>query len=108
MTEASEAVLGDGKICRVDAEIVRYPDRYMDENGHAMWSKIMHILKEVQSWPTRFPRNTYAVSTGPYLYLLYSYLKLTGVQKMNDASAAQRSKRDALCLKGPTTFGWIR
>jgi len=48
MAEASEAVLGDGKICRVDAEIVRYPDRYMDENGHAMWSRIMHILNEVQ------------------------------------------------------------
>jgi hypothetical protein len=27
---------------------------------------------------------------------------------MNDASAAQRSKRDALFLKGPITFGWIR
>ena len=49
MAEASEAVLGDGKICRVDAEIVRHPDRYMDENGHAMWSKIMQILNEVQS-----------------------------------------------------------
>jgi DNA polymerase-1 len=49
MAEASEAVLGDSKICRVDAEIVRHPDRYMDENGHAMWSKIMQILNEVQS-----------------------------------------------------------
>ena len=48
IAEASEAVLGDGKICRVDAEIVRYPDRYMDENGHVMWSRIMHILNEVQ------------------------------------------------------------
>lgn len=27
---------------------------------------------------------------------------------MNGASAAQRSKRDALFLKGPITFGWIR
>ncbi|MGA0315252.1 MAG: DNA polymerase, partial [Alphaproteobacteria bacterium] len=33
MAEASEAVLGDGKVCRVDADIVRYPDRYMDEHG---------------------------------------------------------------------------
>ena len=33
MREASEAVLGDGKVCRVDADIVTYPDRYMDENG---------------------------------------------------------------------------
>tara|TARA_B100000989_G_scaffold284825_1_gene251996 strand:+ start:337 stop:618 length:282 start_codon:yes stop_codon:yes gene_type:complete len=30
MSEASEAVLGDGKACRVDASIVRYPDRLMD------------------------------------------------------------------------------
>ena len=49
MAEASEAVLGDGKICRVDAEIVRHPDRYMDENGHAMWSKIMQILNKAPS-----------------------------------------------------------
>jgi len=48
MAEASEAVLGDGKICRVDADIVRYPDRYVDENGHAMWSRIMQILNEAQ------------------------------------------------------------
>ena len=47
MAEASEAVLGDSKMCRVDAEIVRRPDRYMDENGHAMWSKITQILNEV-------------------------------------------------------------
>ena len=26
MSEASEAVRGDGKVCRVDADIVRYPD----------------------------------------------------------------------------------
>ena len=36
MREASEAVLGDGKACRVDADIVTYPDRYMDENGKDM------------------------------------------------------------------------
>lgn len=49
MAEASEAVLGEGKICRIDAEIVRHPDRYMDENGQEMWDKIMRILNEVQS-----------------------------------------------------------
>jgi len=47
MAEASEAVLGDGKICRIDIEIVRHPDRYMEENGHAMCSKITQILNEV-------------------------------------------------------------
>jgi hypothetical protein len=47
MREASEAVLGDGKVCRVDADIVIYPDRYMDENGKEMWEKITGILAKV-------------------------------------------------------------
>ena len=46
MSEASEAVLGDGKVCRVDADIVRYPDRYMDEHGQAMWDQIMDLLAQ--------------------------------------------------------------
>ena len=46
MAEASEAVLGDGKICRVDADIVRYPDRYMDEHGQDMWDQIMVLLAQ--------------------------------------------------------------
>ena len=47
MREASEAVLGYGKVCRVDADIVTYPDRYMDENGKDMWEKITGILAKV-------------------------------------------------------------
>ena len=47
MHEASEAVLGDDKVCRVDADIVTYPDRYMDENGKDMWEKITGILAQV-------------------------------------------------------------
>jgi hypothetical protein len=47
MREASEAVLGDGKVCRVDADIVTYPDRYMDESGKDMWEKITGILAQV-------------------------------------------------------------
>ena len=46
MAEASEAVLGDGKVCRVDADIVRYPDRYMDEHGQEMWDQIMSLLAQ--------------------------------------------------------------
>jgi hypothetical protein len=46
MAEASEAVLGDGKVCRVDADIVRYPDRYMDEHGQEMWDQIMGLLAQ--------------------------------------------------------------
>ena len=48
MSEASEGVLGTGKICRVDAEIVKYPDRYMDEQGQEMWDKIMTLLAKGQ------------------------------------------------------------
>ena len=46
MSEASEAVLGDGKICKVDEEIVRFPDRYMDEHGQEMWDQIMGLLAQ--------------------------------------------------------------
>ena len=48
MSQASEEVLGKGKICRVDADIVKYPDRYMDEQGQEMWDKIMSLLRKVQ------------------------------------------------------------
>ena len=48
MTEASEAVLGYGKACRVDSSIVRYPDRFMDEDGQAMWDQIMGLLAETE------------------------------------------------------------
>jgi len=63
MSQASEEVLGKGKICRVDADIVKYPDRYMDEQGQEMWNKIMGLLTKVEEQPTRIPRNTHALST---------------------------------------------
>ena len=63
MSEASEGVLGTGKICRVDAEIVKYPDRYMDEQGQEMWDKIMILLAKGQGQLSRYPRNTDAFST---------------------------------------------
>ena len=47
MADASELVLGQGRVCRVDAEIIRYPDRFMDENGAAMWEQVMGILDEI-------------------------------------------------------------
>ena len=62
MSEASEGVLGTGKICRVDAEIVKYPDRYMDEQGQEMWDKIMILLAKGQGQLSRYPRNTDAFS----------------------------------------------
>lgn len=46
MIEASEIVMGAGFKCRVDADIVRYPDRYMDERGEEMFAQIMRLLEE--------------------------------------------------------------
>jgi len=63
MAEASEGVLGTGKICRVNAEIVKYPDRYMDEQGQEMWDRIMMLLAKEQRQLPRYPRNTDAFST---------------------------------------------
>ena len=63
MSEASEGVLGASKICRVDAEVVKYPDRYMDEQGQEMWNKIMMLLAKRQGQLSRYPRNTDALST---------------------------------------------
>ena len=48
MSEASEAVLGEGKVCRVDADIVRHPDRYMDEHGQQMWDQIMGLMDKTK------------------------------------------------------------
>jgi hypothetical protein len=44
MDKASDLVL-DGFILRSDAKIVRYPDRYSDERGAAMWTRMMRILE---------------------------------------------------------------
>ena len=47
MVKASEMVMG-ALACRVDAEIVRYPDRYRDEGGGEMWDRIMGLLAQSQ------------------------------------------------------------
>jgi hypothetical protein len=46
MQRASGWVLGRGRQCRVDAETVRWPDRYMDGRGANMWSFIQSHLGE--------------------------------------------------------------
>jgi DNA polymerase I len=43
MAEASKVVL-DGYVIPTDATIVRYPDRWSDEDGRVMWDKVMGIL----------------------------------------------------------------
>jgi len=46
MAHASELVLGTGKIVRTDVEIIRYPDRYVDEAGGDLWDRVMRLLNE--------------------------------------------------------------
>jgi DNA polymerase I-like protein with 3'-5' exonuclease and polymerase domains len=45
MEEASEIVL-DGFRLRVGAEVVRYPDRYVDERGEDMWNTVTRLLEQ--------------------------------------------------------------
>ena len=51
MREASRIVL-DGFELGTDAKIVRYPDRYMDERGAAMWDRVMKLIREQQQRKT--------------------------------------------------------
>jgi DNA polymerase I len=44
MSKAGRAVTG-GLDIRTDAEIVRWPDRYMDERGKEMWRKVVSLLE---------------------------------------------------------------
>jgi hypothetical protein len=43
MAQPSDLVL-DGFILRSGAKIVRYPDRYSDERGTAMWDRVIRLL----------------------------------------------------------------
>jgi DNA polymerase-1 len=43
MIEASRAVLDEFEL-RVDVDIVRYPDRYMDPRGEVMWARVMGLI----------------------------------------------------------------
>ena len=49
MQEASELVLGQGRVCGVDVHIVHAPDRYMDERGAEMWASVMKHLDQLQT-----------------------------------------------------------
>ena len=45
MKRAGEVVTG-GLAIRVDDKTVRWPDRYMDKRGLAMWDKVLALLQE--------------------------------------------------------------
>ena len=48
MGQASEWVLGEGKVCRTDVEIVRFPDRYEDEGGGELWRIVIELLSQIE------------------------------------------------------------
>jgi hypothetical protein len=43
MAQAGRTVTGGFEV-RTDAEVVRFPDRYMDERGEAMWNRVQALL----------------------------------------------------------------
>jgi DNA polymerase-1 len=45
MSKARRAVTG-GLDIRTDAEVVKFPGRYMDERGKAMWEKVVGLLNK--------------------------------------------------------------
>jgi DNA polymerase I len=49
MAKASNITLGGVITCRTDAKIVRYPDRYMDDDGAEMWNKVLGWMQEYET-----------------------------------------------------------
>ena len=49
METASELVLGEGRVVKTDVEIVRYPDRYVDEAAGDLWDRVMRHL-DTHGW----------------------------------------------------------
>ena len=45
MAEASRIVL-DGFSLKSDAEVYRFPERYMDKRGETMWGKVWSLMNE--------------------------------------------------------------
>jgi len=65
MQNASELVLGDGRICGVDIDKIIFPDRYADERGAVMWDRVMGILASLD--PVKIQRAPPPGSGGPVL-----------------------------------------
>ena len=50
MAQASELVLGQGKRCRTDVKVIRYPDRFEDEKrGAKMFAIVMELLEKAEA-----------------------------------------------------------
>lgn len=50
MTLASTEVLGPENPIRTEAEIIRYPNRYIDKRGLETWNIIMNLLKDLKGY----------------------------------------------------------
>jgi hypothetical protein len=48
MEEASRIVLGTLSL-RTDVKVFRYPLRYMDKRGQAMWNTVWSIVRELEA-----------------------------------------------------------
>lgn len=48
LEEASSSVL-DGFRLRSDVDVICFPDRYMDERGERMWSRITEVLDQLET-----------------------------------------------------------
>jgi hypothetical protein len=51
MTQASRIVLG-GEPVRTDAKIIRWPDRYVEPRGGALWQQLLRLLPAPIGTPT--------------------------------------------------------
>jgi hypothetical protein len=49
MAEAGAAVTG-GLPLRTDARVIRYPDRYMEDRGIAMWNRVMSLVGQPEAF----------------------------------------------------------
>jgi len=47
MTEAGRVIL-EGFEVRTDAEVVRYPMRYVDPRGRVMWERVMDLITKIE------------------------------------------------------------
>ena len=75
MAEASRIVL-DGFELETEAEIVRWPVRYMDEKrGRLMWDRVRHLTRSIEqegtNWPTKVDK--VADQNGQFVPPVHSY-----------------------------------
>jgi DNA polymerase-1 len=48
MSKAGRAITGGLDVRTDKPDVVRWPDRYMDERGAGMWSRVMTLLKDLE------------------------------------------------------------